>query len=276
MIDFVSTNPVIMSFPPFAGGKFISNCLSLSRHACPQDLEAACHLLFRADDYDFRLTKVLQSLPVPEEVRYWRRYEFGDTNLYGESFLSWIQQGQHVPGAHDYVIGELSRSSMRFFIVDHCGPPQLTNLLAVWPNATIVRIINSEQFQALAVAVKSDIINIVEQSGNYSRPKYQELAGPDWPCWHDFERSGYDVSQFPDLDVVIVDEIQKLYPWKNIARSVLLFDMDASIFEKSCFERNIQMLYTQLGFDDFDSGMIGMFYDAYIKLHPMDNLLKKV
>lgn len=267
MVDFFSNNPVILSFPPFAGGKFISNCLSLSRYACPQDLEAACHLLFKADDYDYRLTKVLQSLPVPDEVRYWRKYEFGDTNLYGEAFLSWIKKGVHTPAANDYVLGELSRSNMRFFIVDHCGGPELLNILSVWPNASIVRIINSEKFQALAVAIKSCTTNVMDQSGNYSKGKYQALAGPDWPCWHDFESRAYDISMFPNLNPAIVHEIQLLYPWNRIGCPVLLFDMDTVIFEKSRFVDGMHKLYIQLEFDDFDSGMVEMFYDAYIKLH---------
>jgi len=276
MIDFASTNPVIMSFPPFAGGKFVSNCLSLSRHACPQDLEAACHLLFRADDYDYRLTKVLQSLPVPDQVQFWRKYEFGDINLYGESFLSWIKKGCHEIGSRDYVIGELSRSRMRFFVVDHCGPPELLNLLKVWPNARIVRIINCERFQSLAVSVKSDITNVTEQSGNYSRAKYQSLAGPDWPDWNEFESRAYDASMIPGLDTNIVEEIQTLYPWNHVRSPVFLFDMDLSIFDKTRFIDSIHELYVWLEFDDFDADMIGMFYDAYIKLHNDHNLLKKV
>jgi hypothetical protein len=53
-VNYQSTNPIIMSFPSFTGGKFISNCLSLSKYACPQDPEAAEYLLKNQNDYDYR------------------------------------------------------------------------------------------------------------------------------------------------------------------------------------------------------------------------------
>ena len=48
------------------------------------------------------------------------------------------------------------------------------------------------------------------------------------------------------------------------------FDIDNSIFEKTKFLSSMETLYKQLDYDDFNSILIGDFWQKYIKLH-IDN-----
>lgn len=74
---FNTKNAVIMAFLPFAGGKFLGNCLSLSKDFCLQDPLAAEYLLQNPTDYDYRLEidKFLKHNNHPNnkehEVLYW-------------------------------------------------------------------------------------------------------------------------------------------------------------------------------------------------------------
>ena len=63
MINYNSHNPVIIQFPRFAGGKFISNCLALSKYAVPQDAATARYLLDNPTDYNYRFARVNDTLP---------------------------------------------------------------------------------------------------------------------------------------------------------------------------------------------------------------------
>ena len=90
MINFNSDNPIIIQFPRFAGGKFISNCLSLSKHAVPQDKKLAEYLLLHPDDYQFRFDNLVKTLPPPHDMINWiAQYELGDNQLFGSTHLDW-------------------------------------------------------------------------------------------------------------------------------------------------------------------------------------------
>lgn len=260
--NFDTPNAVIVSFPSYAGGKFIMNCLSLSKDACPQDSESLLHLLVNPEDYEYRLNKVLQTLPADNDLENWRSYEFGDLGLYGRAFFSWRSKADTKSPVPDY-ISELSRSRLKFFLTDHSGPPVTNKFLQVWPNATVIRLINSRQFQTLSVKLKKNDYNILENNGNYSEEKYNQIRGHDWPSWSTFEQNCYR-AQGSEL---IQSEIDSIYQWNTITNTVITFDVDGSIFDQSTFLTNLENLYTQLKLTDFNPALCAKFYQAYMKLH---------
>ena len=153
MVNYQSTNPVILQFTRFAGGKFIGQCLALSRHAVPQDKEMAKYLLENPTDYAYRVKCLTQTLPPSlEEMGDWiNKYELGDTQLYGPAHQQWKTTG--IPVAN--VVTELlSNSNQKFFIVNHAYEA-LPNLLNVWPNATIILFTNFRKFFDIAKVLKS-------------------------------------------------------------------------------------------------------------------------
>jgi hypothetical protein len=264
MTNFQTTNAVILSYLPFAGGKFLSNCLALSKHACPQDLSAAEYLLRSPDDYDFRLKTVLRSLPPKDQLTLWKNFEFGDHNLFGRAVDSWWNG---YPKESNDITQQLSHSGMKFFVVNHSM--DAGNLLKVWKQATIIRLINFRKFQDLSISIKNQSVpqDRSSISGNYCQEKYELLRGPDWPDWWDFEHHGYDASKIDDLDIAVQQEISTFYRLHYMKNQVLLFDVDRCYLDQEQFMPAVKELYQQLEFTDFRPELVESFYKKYIELH---------
>ena len=155
-IDFKSYNPIIICFPRYAGGKFISNCLALSKHAVPQDCKIAKNLLLTASDYQYRFDSIIKSLPPSRsDMKEWiNKYEFGDRQLYGEVIDQW-RNGIVSTEKMNTVVTDLSTSNLRYFICCHDGADSVKKLLRVWPNAQILVLINHVQFSTISWQLKS-------------------------------------------------------------------------------------------------------------------------
>jgi len=262
MIDFSSTNPVVVSYPAFSGGKFIVNCLSLSRHSCLMDNRSAVHVLKNPGDYEFRLQQVMATLPLKEDLLNWQRYEFDEVKLYGKHFETLPVPEQLAP-----IVEQLSKSNLKFYTIDHNGPPNINNTLSIWPNATVVRLINCRHFQNISIQLKSTRHDATQLCGNYCEEKYNQLCGPSWPSWEEFDQVGHDVRRIPNVDDTVISEINQYYPWNTVSNNVVQFDMDACIFDETKFLESMQQLYQTLGLDDFNRELVLKFYQAYINLH---------
>ena len=262
-INFESHNLVIIQFPSYAGGKFISNCLSLSKYCVPQDLKLAEYLLKNPANYDYRLAAVLDTLPTRSDMKNWiSKYELGDQQLFGSVHLKW-REGDSAESDCNKTTNLLSNSYLKFFMV--CHPmEQLFGLLKVWPNATIIRLINYNKFRSISHALKQlDPIS----DGNYCRSKYLELAGPDWPTWQEFESHNFNTNSLVNYSADILNEINQFYKWYQVQNPQILFDIDNSIFDRDHFLTSMNKLYQNLGFDDFDPVLIEKFWQKYIDLH---------
>jgi hypothetical protein len=247
-INYDSYNPVIIQFPRFAGGKFISNCLALSKYAVPQDATTANYLLENPDDYNYRFNQVSKTLPgTVAEMRNWiANYEFGDR--------------QQEPS-----LAALSSSSLNFFLVAH-QPNNTVELLALWKNAKVIILTNFRQFSNISCVRKSNGETIERVSSNYCVEKYSLLKGDSWPTWDEFNAAKFDAVNIPNLPMPVRDEISNFYP-SNINAATLGFDIDNSIFDKPKFLSAMETLYHQLTYDDFNCKLVGDFWQYYIDLH---------
>jgi len=269
VIDFNSYNPVIICFPRYAGGKFISNCLSLSRHAVPQDAVIAKQLLLNPTDYQYRFNSILKTLPPDQPaMKHWiGKYELGDRQLFGKVMDQW-RNGIATTNNMHKVVEDLSISNLKYFICCHSGAPGVKKLLKVWPNAKILMLINHARFSAISCRLKSeDFKSPADHSGNYCKEKYDQLAGPDWPSWKQFESTGFNTKCLINYPGHIKDEIGSFYPWHTIEKQVMLLDIDNNIFNQDQFVNAILTLYQELGFDDFNPELVGKFWKRYIDLH---------
>jgi hypothetical protein len=246
-INYNSTGAIIIQFPQFAGGKFISNCLALSRFAVPQDAATAEYLLNNPADYNYRFARVASTLPeTVAEMRSWiSKYEFGDT--------------QQKPA-----LAQLSISNLNFFLVSH-QPDITAKLLALWKNAKVIVLTNFRQFSNIACERKNNGEIIEEISGNYCIEKYNLLKGNDWPTWKEFNTAKFDINNISNVSTPIKDEISKFYMTSTI--NTIGFDIDNCIFEKSKFLSAMSDLYRQLHYDDFNAKLVGNFWQSYIELH---------
>lgn len=261
---------IIMSFPRYAGGKFISNCLSLSKFCCPQHPGVAKHLLNYPDDYNYRLDAVMSTLPPDRSsmIDWISKYEFGDTQLYQDSFTHWLSGNISEPSD---LVNSLLNSKFYLFLTAHGGDTAVRQLLKIWPDSTIIKLINHSTFSKISKNLKStDNKSIEEHAGNYCKQKYSELAGGNWPTWEEFESSGYDIQRLAGYDSV-ADEILEFYNWRNVNNKTLLFNIDHSIFNQTQFLSAMETLYFNLGLVDYNPGLISKFWQSYMALH-VDNI----
>jgi len=265
LADLNSYNPVIIQFPRFAGGKFISNCLALSKHSVPQDKTMAEYLLENSDDYDYRLNGILKTLPPIEHITNWiNDYEYGDFNLFGMAHESW-RQGLN--GTLNESTVALSKSELKFFITCH-GSLELPHLLSIWPNAQIILLKNHNNFQEISAKLKQeDIFDAQWQCANQHYKTYNTLKGTSWPSWEEFEDANYDVRKLDSKYRYVSTEIEKYYVWSKINNNVYSIDVDSCIFDKEKFLQAIENLYKKLDFDDFNPELVSSFWQAYIRLH---------
>lgn len=271
--DFSTQNMTIIRFPAFSGGNFICNCLCLSQHALLKHAIHATHLLNNPNDYGYRLSAVMSTLPDiragRQELVKWTEYEWNDYHLYsGIDLTNWCQWARR--SSSDKLVAQMSNSKLDFYILLHTLKVT-KNVLQVWPNARVIQLINVEKFWQLASQLKdpTHVHNgkIYNAAGNECREKYESLAGGDWPAWEDFEASGYNIDRFSWCQPEIVDEIKQFYHWYQVTNPMYLFDIDSNIFDESKFMAAMKSLYEQLGYDDFDQAPILPFYRAYMRLH---------
>lgn len=278
MTNFNTNKIVLLRFPQYSGGNFICNCLGLSRHAVLKHTGHARYLYDKPDDYDYRLNAVMSTLPESSkgksELRLWQTtYEWNDAHLYsGVDLTNWSQRG--IASCHDDFIAKLSNSDFDFFLLQH-SYYVTSNVLRVWPNARILQLINFEKFWHIAAPLKVRVgdpteFKISNSAGNEYQEKYNELAGPSWPTWGEFQQVGYNIDKISGVPSDVCDEIKQFYDWHKVSAPMMLFDIDNSIFEKSAFLAAMQELYLTLGYDDFDATRISIFWQAYMELH-VDN-----
>ena len=79
---------VVVNFPAGGAGKFLQNCLALSRHCCVKDLKIPV-----GSSYQTKLVRVLATVPPPGDMKYWLRYELNDSDYYGRVFNHSILTG---------------------------------------------------------------------------------------------------------------------------------------------------------------------------------------
>lgn len=262
----MNDNFIIISFPRYAGGKFISNCLSLSKFCCPQDPVAAEYLLTSPADYDYRLNAIMNTLPLcrAEMTKWIDKYEFGDTQLYQQSISQWRNGIDDQPNA---LVTRLLKSEFRLFLTAHGGDIAVQKLLKVWPNSTIIKLINHTKFSEISRSLKStDNKSLDDHAGNYCRSKYLELAGESWPTWDEFESVGYDIRLLNGYESV-KEEILDFYNCRSINNKTLLFDVDNTIFNRTKFLAAIENLYKQLSLTDYNSELVEVFWQSYMLLH---------
>lgn len=266
--DFSSKNVVVVTYPVFAGGNFVVNCLCLSEQTVPRHLEAANQALIGTLDAAARLALMLGTLPDKDNMHAWRDHELREHHVYGwQNFHAW-RRGEPMP-LND-LTQKICASGKKFFLISHCIETEESNLLKIWPNATVIRFINSQRFSGISAVVKippgADAQTLTQQNP-YHVSKYHELKGPDWPDWRDFEKHAFDITRIPGIAASIESEILAFYPPVRTNGDVITWDVDHAMFDRSAFLTSMVALYQQLGLTDFRENLLAEFYDHYISLH---------
>ena len=166
MVNFDTNNIVIVSYPGYAGGKFLINSLGLSNDSVFQDAKLAELQLdgkFAAIDKINYLTNAVSNISVA-----WDDLGLGDFQLFGmwndiylKNKCEEIKQDYRFSSA----IKKISNTDLKFFIVAH----EITTIpkyTAVWKNARLIIFKNLEN----EVTAK----NVVEFLNKFSNSKFQK------------------------------------------------------------------------------------------------------
>lgn len=282
-IDFNSNKLIILWYPAYASGKFIMGCLSLSKHCTPMHIDACNYLLDNPDDYEYRLSTVLKTLPIKDQMKNWLDYEFNSEIFYDTSgpfnVESSVFERMHSGKLNDFGIDKRIEKSinqhMSFFAEsrgnDICS---LNKYLSIWPNAKIILLTNFEKFLNIAVSKKNlkhtSTKTFVDYVGNECRERYNLLKGASWPDWELFEINHYNIDKVAKHVTIsndTINDIKTYYPWHSINAPIFNIDVDGTYFNKDKFFAQIKKLYDWLGYDDFNETMLLQYYEAYIELH---------
>jgi len=245
-------NCIILHFPAYAGGKFIGNCMGLSKHCMISDKKSIGVLLKNPEDYDYRLDMVLSTLPEKKDMHKWvTHFEFGEL----------IQHNQFSENDTNIdIIHDLFNSDSKFTITAH-SLHGVENILMVCGKATVISLVNYTDFQTISYSKKGT--RLIDNA-NETIAKYNILRGDSWPTWSEFESHGYNIKKIKNTYTDnIINEVCEFYP----AVSDISFDIDSCIFIRDKFLNNIEHLYSKIKFDDFDIKLVGEYYDRYIELH---------
>lgn len=232
-LNFSTNKLITFCYPPGAGGKFLMNCLALSRHAVFQDQSLVYKEFYLENKhkeifYNFKFASAMKSLPVKSELKNWMYYEY-DIDLFNwEASDSWHKKLTNNSVSNEVKI--LSNHNKNFFLVAH-DVEKLKKIINYFPNTKILLIKNFLDFMLLCNTLK------------FSPPMPRK--GKIW--W-------------------------KNYGYKEFINSFSNYKIDYTvnyeyIFDEEKFLYQIENLYNQLGYDDFNKNMVTKFYRAYIELH---------
>jgi len=226
---------IILFYPQFAGGKFLMNCLALSKNATFQNSEIARKDLelkdYKIDEnfhYNFKLDAALKSLPPnKKECINWKNYEYGCIQ-----FFNWNCSSSDYFDMENDCKDEIkilsNRTDTNFFIVSHTTTG-LQKILNYFKNAKIIMLTEFNHFLIKSANLKS---NKSFDKGEYHIARWEK--------------------QFDTINKKF--NIDYIMSYKNI-------------FNEDNFLDDLKNLYDELGYEDYNKELIRKFYRAYISLH---------
>lgn len=224
---------IILNYPKYVGGKFIANCLALSKHCVVQNLDLAEQDIQSSDSgyYEFKLATVLNTLPTRENMVGWGGYEFGCDQLYGVDESFYINNS--VEDVKKYIenlsiLQKLQKANKESCLIAH-DYVTLLKYKQVYPTAKIVEFSNFDQFRLTALQLKDPNPSV-------------------------------DRAYISSADVY--NQMRETYKFDSY-----VIDVDGTFFPWASFEPMIQGLYEYLGFDDFNPDLVRSYWNRYINLH---------
>lgn len=227
---------IILTYPTYVGGKFIANCLALSRHCVVQQEQlASIDLKFTKFDqtyYDFKFKSVLKSLPPRDQMTNWLGFEFGCDKLYGihEDFyknndINTIRQTV----AENRMITKIREHNRLGCKITHDYRTLMKEII-IYPTAKLIEFKNFDNFRYIAAKLKSKTDPTIE-------PGYTES-----------KKYHYNDQNFYQLDSYMID-------------------VDNTFMEWFPFNQMMQGLYEYMGFDDYNAELMYKFWVEYTNLH---------
>jgi len=216
MRNINSTSVVIVCYPNWGGGKFLINCLGLSKDCYLQHIK--CVQKQRNDSLlpDNKLNLLLERLNQTQTK--WKDLELGCFQLFRDP---------HNEKFFYSLIDRISHEDKLFFLVAH-SVHDVKVSVSIWPNSKKILLKNTNGFMNWRLGIPQDFDrhSVPGLSQDFTQEQQQE----------------------------IIDIVGEFLEW----------DVDWYFDKKKCMTE-LQKLYANLGLVDFDEGLVGTFYDAYME-----------
>lgn len=262
---------VTVCYPGGSGGKFLMNCIGLSRHAVLQDATLAATQLQGNLTVQEKHQLLLQR--IQDSKQHWNDLGLGCIQLFHDANYS------NKPILHtrffqfDPVIHDLSWADHYFFLASNSAI-QLRGQLEIWRRARVIMFDNAQQFLQ---TVRTKYLHPFMAT-------WQRTRGESWPLW-----PPSTLEEYEKLSPLIKQELTLMRVSTQL-RSMLLWQKDRLALEaenqrilseictahwhhkwncnqyldRDSFLSGITCLYEALELDDFNPDLILTFYDAWI------------
>jgi hypothetical protein len=149
-----SSNIVAVYYPPYAGGKFVINCLGFNELCCPSIpiTKNSISQYYSADYYlDQKIPTILKTVPEStSECLNWTGYELSCGDFWGNNAESLVNKHSiQVPTPTQ----EILKTHMGFFVVH--SAEVLFKLKKLVPQLRTIQLVNYQEFRRRAMALKT-------------------------------------------------------------------------------------------------------------------------
>ena len=188
----ISTNNICLFYLPFTGGKFIANCLALSRHVVCNDLQLALTDLtfteYNSAYYQFKLDAVLSSLSTNFiNDGKWKEFPGLDIPRYSKQVI-------------DNLIQQVQIQNKKICHIAHWNA-DVDSYRIKYTDLQVCKLVNFKKFNSLCFVLKSDTKDIDRHKQGFDI--WTETA-QESNVTFDVDSSMYDYTYF-------LSEIKKLY-----------------------------------------------------------------
>jgi hypothetical protein len=187
-----STNNICLFFLPFSGGKFIANCLALSRHVLCNNLKLALKDLeftdYNSAYYQFKLNSVLFSLPSNFiNDGKWNEFPGLDIPMHNKQVI-------------DNLIQQVKTQNKKICHIAHWNA-EVNHYRTKYPDLQVCKLINFKKFNSLCFVLKAEPRDIARHEQGFD-PWIEQAQESN--ITFDVDLSMYNHTHF-------LEEIQKLY-----------------------------------------------------------------
>jgi len=187
-----------VNFIPGSGGKFVQNCLALSRHCVLKTENAVrwqCQRPFNKTLYDQKLAWALKTIPPQEDMHNWLRYELRDDQFFGRVFSDTDELAS--TDLPEYL--ELAGQQQVWITYSAHSHGSAQHLEKYWPIVKYVCLVNTDQFRADWAEIKNHL-------------NVPNSIGTDWQTPAD-EGFNFDIDSCIYDETKFLAQMRKLYEW---------------------------------------------------------------
>lgn len=161
-------NLIVVHYRPYQGGKFFINCLAHHRAVMPQ-LDTSRYL----PGSDFKIQQIHNSLPPPEHLRNWVKFELGCNSFWGSMLTGLLQQT-----VEPNTVATDLLSQYCCFIVNHlANPERLDAINQVLPRARHIVLTNADEFCKLSIDKKAPLdYNVKLSEGSFDQHMFENRS----------------------------------------------------------------------------------------------------